>query len=237
MGIITNTLFGLQTGNNPLGADTRRDGDNNLRALAASMLTSFPGLDDIPCTKSGNELNDLAEKSAADVITGAWEFTASIDFSNQVTEFTDGSPVLSAPNGAMRIRTISNDQVQLAPQDTTVLTAVVGLVDILDTNNFRMGTGIFTRDNTVQPSGQFCFSMVNGTLTLTDTSGGANGWTVSAPNTVTMLITHNLGTASYNVVGGSSDSDYIIFAKNGNDFSVGFSAAGPFTFDGLVTLP
>ena len=237
MGIIANTLFGLQTGTDPLGADTRRDGDNNMRALAASMLTSFPGLTDVPVTRSGANMNNAPDLTQAEVITGDWDFTAAIDFDNTLTNFTNAAPIISAPNGIMRIRTGGSFAVQLAPADSTALEAGLTAVEIFAARDLIMGTGDIIRDGVVQPTGQFCFSMVNGTLSLTDTSGGASGWTVSAPNTVTMLITHGLGTTSYNVVGGSTDSDYIIFSKNANDFSVGFSAAGPFEFDGLVTLP
>ena len=64
---------------NPTGADPKSEGDNHLRLTKGAIKGSFPNFVGNTTTpkavsKTEDEINDCAEKSIAETVTGAWEF-------------------------------------------------------------------------------------------------------------------------------------------------------------------
>lgn len=73
--------------NNPLGADPKSEGDDHLRLIKRSVLGSFPGFVGNAATPKSvtlteDQINDAALKSAAQTISGAWEFTDNVLIAN-----------------------------------------------------------------------------------------------------------------------------------------------------------
>lgn len=87
---------------NPDGADNVSAGDDHLRTLKTAILGSFPAfVGDTATPKSvtltEDEINDAAQKAAAAIISGAWEFTTSPKLANAVPflgrDFADANDV------------------------------------------------------------------------------------------------------------------------------------------------
>ena len=67
----------------PDGGDNISEGDNQITGIKAAVLGSFTGFEGTTAapkavTKTEDEINDLAEKSAAQQIDGSWTFTAQL---------------------------------------------------------------------------------------------------------------------------------------------------------------
>ena len=74
--------------NNPLGNDPKSEGDDHLRLIKRATLGSFPGFvgtTAVPKSVSLTEdqLNDAAQKSAAENISGAWEFLENLTLDDE----------------------------------------------------------------------------------------------------------------------------------------------------------
>ena len=75
--------------NNPLGADPKSEGDDHLRLVKRCVLGSFPGFVGNAATPKSvtlteDQINDAALKSAAQTISGLWEFAASPSLANNI---------------------------------------------------------------------------------------------------------------------------------------------------------
>ena len=95
--------------NNPLGADPKSEGDDHLRLVKRCVLGSFPGfVGNAGAPKSvsltEDQINDAALKSAAQVITGTWNFQADQIFNNN-TELQGFLADGITPSNMVRIST------------------------------------------------------------------------------------------------------------------------------------
>lgn len=77
MALETGTLIPELDGSNPPGSDPKSQGDNHLRLIKQCVLGSFPafvGTTAVPASvsKTEDEINDLTEKTARQVISGPW---------------------------------------------------------------------------------------------------------------------------------------------------------------------
>ncbi len=86
--------------NNPLGGDPKSEGDDHLRLVKRCTLGSFPafvGNAGAPksVTLTEDQINDAALKSAAQTVSGAWDFTDDVIIANDKAlqlRFTGGTP-------------------------------------------------------------------------------------------------------------------------------------------------
>ena len=88
--------------NNPLGSDPKSEGDDHMRLIKRCTLGSFPGFVGNAGTPKSvslteDQINDLAQKSAAQTISGAWFYEADILLANDVAINADTTtPVVKA---------------------------------------------------------------------------------------------------------------------------------------------
>jgi len=68
----------------PAGGDGRVEGDDNFRQVKTATKNSFPSVTGA-VTKTHTQINDLAEKSTAQTISGDWTFSGAPAFTNTVT--------------------------------------------------------------------------------------------------------------------------------------------------------
>ena len=78
--------------NNPLGGDPKSEGDDHLRLVKRCTLGSFPafvGNAGAPksVTLTEDQINDAAQKSAAQTISGAWRFDSNVLLGNSISMF------------------------------------------------------------------------------------------------------------------------------------------------------
>ena len=83
MGLESSNFIPEMDDNNPLGGDPKSEGDDHIRLTKRSVLGSFPGFVGTTAapksvTKTEDQINDLAEKSATQTITGVWTHEANI---------------------------------------------------------------------------------------------------------------------------------------------------------------
>jgi len=214
MAILPIQLFG-QFSNpspDPEGTDSRRDGANNIKALAASMQLTFPALNDTAVTRSGSQINNAPNKTGAEQITGAWTFTQNIALAGATRN-------IESEDGAFNLRTTGADPIRLQPQGSSVL--VANPADVNITVPLRL-------NGTAQPTQVACATItvpasVGNAAPLSNQSGGGLGWSAVWTSATTITLTHSTGSTAYVLSAiANSQQQGLFVGKAANTATIGY---------------
>ena len=117
MGLEVGTRIPELVETNPLGVDAVNLGDNHLRLIKTCILGSFPGFIGTTgtpkeVTLTEDQINDLAEKSAAAIISGAWQLTHLNPLQGQDDVGTPHELIEAFHDGTRNVSKFGNDTIR-----------------------------------------------------------------------------------------------------------------------------